>query len=48
MTIPPGGSVAGIAETVVASQPVSAESPQDRPYVSIILPCYNEQWSCSL
>ena len=30
------------AETVVASGPVSVPSPQD-PYVSIILPCYNEQ-----
>jgi polyisoprenyl-phosphate glycosyltransferase len=30
------------AETVVASAPVSAPSPAD-PYVSIILPCYNEQ-----
>jgi polyisoprenyl-phosphate glycosyltransferase len=32
----------GAAETVVASGPVSVPSPQD-PYVSIILPCYNEQ-----
>jgi polyisoprenyl-phosphate glycosyltransferase len=32
----------GTAETVVASGPVSVPSPQD-PYVSIILPCYNEQ-----
>ena len=30
------------AETVVASAPVSDPSPSD-PYVSIILPCYNEQ-----
>jgi polyisoprenyl-phosphate glycosyltransferase len=43
MTMPPGGGVASAPQTVVASQPVSAEPPQDRPYVSIILPCYNEQ-----
>jgi glycosyltransferase involved in cell wall biosynthesis len=34
---------AGMGETVVASAPVSISPPQDHPYVSIILPCYNEQ-----
>jgi glycosyltransferase involved in cell wall biosynthesis len=42
MTIPPENIAAATAETVVASAPVSVLSPQD-PYVSIILPCYNEQ-----
>jgi polyisoprenyl-phosphate glycosyltransferase len=42
MSIPPGWPGAEPAESVVASAPVSVPSPQD-PYVSIILPCYNEQ-----
>ena len=42
MTIPLGNSGGWTAETVVASAPVSVPPPQD-PYVSIILPCYNEQ-----
>jgi len=42
MTIPPGWPAVTAAETVVASAAVSVPSPQD-PYVSIILPCYNEQ-----
>jgi polyisoprenyl-phosphate glycosyltransferase len=42
VTIPLDGAGAWIAETVVASAPVSLPPEQD-PYVSIILPCYNEQ-----
>jgi polyisoprenyl-phosphate glycosyltransferase len=42
LTIPLAGADAWIAETVVASAPVSLPPEQD-PYVSIILPCYNEQ-----
>ena len=42
MTIPLEHPGARTAETVVASAPVSV-SPQQDPYVSIILPCYNEQ-----
>ena len=42
MSIPPGWPGAEPAESVVASAPVSVPSTQD-PYVSIILPCYNEQ-----
>jgi glycosyltransferase involved in cell wall biosynthesis len=42
MTIPLGWPGAETEQTVVASAPVSVPSPQD-PYVSIILPCYNEQ-----
>jgi polyisoprenyl-phosphate glycosyltransferase len=42
VTIPLGNSGGWTAETVVASAPVSVPPPQD-PYVSIILPCYNEQ-----
>src|SRR5262245_14842436 len=42
MSIPPGWPGAEAAESVVASAPVSVPSPQG-PYVSIILPCYNEQ-----
>ena len=42
MSIPPGWPSAEPAESVVASAPVSVPSTQD-PYVSIILPCYNEQ-----
>jgi polyisoprenyl-phosphate glycosyltransferase len=37
-----GGFTADTPGTVVASVPVSAPSPET-PYVSIILPCYNEQ-----
>ena len=45
MTTPPDGAGAHLWESVVASAPVSSPSspPQERPYVSIILPCYNEQ-----
>ncbi len=45
MTAPLDGAGAGAPETVVASPSVSipSSSPQDHPYVSIILPCYNEQ-----
>jgi polyisoprenyl-phosphate glycosyltransferase len=42
MTIPPGWPGAETEQTVVASAAVDVPSPQD-PYVSIILPCYNEQ-----
>jgi polyisoprenyl-phosphate glycosyltransferase len=42
MTIPPDWPGPATPETVVASHPVSVPSPSD-PYVSIILPCYNEQ-----
>jgi polyisoprenyl-phosphate glycosyltransferase len=42
MTIPPGWPGAETEQPVVASAPVNVPSPQD-PYVSIILPCYNEQ-----
>ena len=42
MTIPPGWPGAETEQAVVASAPVNVPSPQD-PYVSIILPCYNEQ-----
>src|SRR5262249_7259132 len=42
MSIPPGWPGAEAAESGVASAPVSVPSPQG-PYVSIILPCYNEQ-----
>jgi len=42
VTAPSGRPGPVSAETVVASAPVSAPSPSD-PYVSIILPCYNEQ-----
>ena len=45
MTTPLDGAGADTWESVVASAAVSIPSspPQDRPYVSIILPCYNEQ-----
>jgi polyisoprenyl-phosphate glycosyltransferase len=42
MTIPPGWPGAETEQSVVASAAVDVPSPQD-PYVSIILPCYNEQ-----
>jgi polyisoprenyl-phosphate glycosyltransferase len=42
MTIPLGWPGAETGQSVVASAPVNVPSPQD-PYVSIILPCYNEQ-----
>jgi len=42
MTIPAGWPGAETEQAVVASAPVNVPSPQD-PYVSIILPCYNEQ-----
>jgi glycosyltransferase involved in cell wall biosynthesis len=42
MTVPFETVVAETPETVVTSAPVSVPSVQD-PYVSIILPCYNEQ-----
>jgi polyisoprenyl-phosphate glycosyltransferase len=42
VTAPAGRPGPVPAETVVPSAPVSAPSPSD-PYVSIILPCYNEQ-----
>jgi glycosyltransferase involved in cell wall biosynthesis len=42
MTVPFETVVAETPETVVTSAPVSVPSAQD-PYVSIILPCYNEQ-----
>src|ERR1035441_7568234 len=42
VTAPRGGAPAATPETVVVSAPVSALSPPS-PYVSIILPCYNEQ-----
>jgi glycosyltransferase involved in cell wall biosynthesis len=42
MTFLRGSPGAQTAETVVASAPVSVPSPHD-PYISIILPCYNEQ-----
>jgi polyisoprenyl-phosphate glycosyltransferase len=42
VTVPLGGAPAATPETVVVSAPVSAPSPPS-PYVSIILPCYNEQ-----
>ncbi len=42
MTAPIDGAAAPHAEPVVASAPVDVSSPQDV-YVSIILPCYNEQ-----
>ena len=42
MTVPLGGAPAATPETVVVSAPVSTPSPPS-PYVSIILPCYNEQ-----
>jgi glycosyltransferase involved in cell wall biosynthesis len=45
MSAPLSGLGAGAEETVVTSPPVSipSEWPQDDPYVSVILPCYNEQ-----
>jgi glycosyltransferase involved in cell wall biosynthesis len=45
MTEPLDAAGAGAPPTVVTSAPVSipSSSPQDHPYVSIILPCYNEQ-----
>jgi glycosyltransferase involved in cell wall biosynthesis len=46
VTVPPGPLSdlgAGTDETVVASAAVSISPPPDHPYVSIILPCYNEQ-----
>jgi glycosyltransferase involved in cell wall biosynthesis len=42
MTIPPDWPGAETEQTVVASAAVDVPSPQD-PYVSVILPCYNEQ-----
>ena len=42
MTLPPGWPGSETAQIVVASSPVGVPSPRD-PYVSIILPCYNEQ-----
>jgi glycosyltransferase involved in cell wall biosynthesis len=42
MTIPLETIPADATETEVASAPVSDPSPQ-KPYVSIVLPCYNEQ-----
>src|ERR1019366_1371878 len=42
VTVPLGGAPAATPETVVVSAPVSTPSPPS-PYVSIILPCYNEQ-----
>jgi polyisoprenyl-phosphate glycosyltransferase len=42
VTAPSGRPGPATAETIVASAPVSDPSPSD-PYVSIILPCYNEQ-----
>ena len=42
MTVPLESIPVGARETEVASAPVSDPSLQD-PYVSIILPCYNEQ-----
>jgi glycosyltransferase involved in cell wall biosynthesis len=42
MTVPFESVAADTPETVVTSAPVSVPSPQ-APYVSIILPCYNEQ-----
>jgi glycosyltransferase involved in cell wall biosynthesis len=42
VTGPLAGTVGAIAETEVSSAPVNVPSPQS-PYVSIILPCYNEQ-----
>jgi len=42
VTAPVDGTDAVLRETVVVSAPVSEPSPR-KPYVSIILPCYNEQ-----
>jgi len=42
VTVPPGGSGGGRPETVVVSATVSDPSPQ-APYVSVILPCHNEE-----
>ena len=42
MSVSAGGIGSTASQPRVVSAPVSGSSPQD-PYVSIVLPCYNEQ-----